>query len=324
MSKPIDKELLAKYSRGQCNAQEEAMVHQWLDENDAGQYPDAHSDFKYGRKMRGMWEKLTDQVEGLQLAGPLENKHNQRRTWAIAASIAVLLGLAAYFYRPIFSQTAAAYAATYQTNYGEVKRITLEDGTAVTLNARSTLQVSRNYNDRNRLVYLSGEAYFTVKQQEALPFEVQTTKLSVTALGTAFDVSAFPEDSQMTVSLAEGSVLVKTPEEKPNNNLILTKGEGAIYKERSGLVKKAQFNARVNFAWQHQIIAFEDADMQEVVQKLERFYGVKFDTTRLKTRHWHLTGEYQSQSLRDVLESLRFNYNLRYQIQEDRVILSEP
>lgn len=322
MSKPIDRDLLAKYTRGGCSAEEEEMVHQWLDQNDSDKYPDIHGDKKNGRKKRVGWKRLTGQIEELNMAGGIGSRWYRRRGWAIAASVAILVGLSAFFYHPLLS--AWRYKVKYETGYGEIKRISLEDGTTVMLNAKSVLAVSKNYNRHGRIVYLSGEAYFKVKKKSGQPFEVRASGLSVTALGTAFDVSAFPESEDMSVWLKEGSVLVKSGEQTTKEDILLSPGEGVTYRKDGNLIKKGKFDAKINFAWQHQIISFEDADMQEVVAKLERFYGVKIITDKLAPRHWHLTGEYQNQTLRDVLESLSFNYNLKYKMQHDEVILYEP
>lgn len=319
---PIDKDLLAKYARGECNDQEEALVHQWLDCNDADKYPDVYTDKKYIRKMRSGWNQLAGRFEELRATEPNKRILLKNRIWAIAATIAILTGVSVFLYQ--YFSSAWDYKIKYQTTYGEIKQISLEDGTTVTLNACSSLEVAKNYNNKNREVYLQGQAYFQVKHQARAPFIVHTKKLSVTALGTSFDVSAFNNDPDISVSLKEGKVLVKAKVRNKTEDVILAPGEGVIYKRKTDALQTERFNPKVQLAWKQQIISFEDADMQEVVRKLERFYGVKINTRGLNPRHWQLTGEYQNQILQDVLKSLSFNYGLKYKIDGKEVILYNP
>jgi ferric-dicitrate binding protein FerR (iron transport regulator) len=319
---PIDRTLLEKYMKGECSPQEESMVHCWLDENDVNDYPDVHKEKRYERKGQAGWLKLVKDFDELRTHQSKKNFFDKKLIWSIAAASTVLIVLSVYLYQ---NRTYTfEYEAKYQTTYGEIKRINLADGTTVTLNACSALEVAKKYNSKNRKVYLEGEAYFQVKHRPGAPFIVHTKKLSVTALGTSFDVSAFSDNPNVSVSLKEGKVLVKANTRHNGQNVVLAPGEGVICNGSTGLLQTKKFNPKVQLAWQRQIISFEDADMQEVVRKLERFYGVEIDIKELKPRHWQLTGEYKNQTLRDVLESLSFNYNLGYKIKGKEVMLYNP
>jgi ferric-dicitrate binding protein FerR (iron transport regulator) len=148
----------------------------------------------------------------------------------------------------------------------------------------------------------------------------------VTVLGTSFDVSAFSDDPKVAVSLKEGKVLVEAEDhgENKQQNALLTPGEQAIFTKSTANLNVSSLNPKASFGWQNQDIFFENADIDEVLRKLQRYYGVTFDTGLLKQRHWQLTGEYKNETLAEVLESLSFNYNLKYKIEGSRVILYEP
>ncbi|MGH7239667.1 MAG: FecR family protein, partial [Candidatus Saccharimonadales bacterium] len=169
-------------------------------------------------------------------------------------------------------------------------------------------------------------AYFQVKHQADKEFIVHAGKISVTVLGTSFDVSAFSDDPKVAVSLKEGKVLVEAGEhgENKQQNALLEPGEQAIFTKSTAILNVDNLNPKVSFGWETQDIFFENADIDEVLRKLQRYYGVTFDTGLLKKRHWHLTGEYKNETLAEVLESLSFNYNLKYRIEGRRVVLYEP
>lgn len=317
---PIDRSLLEKYIRGECDPLEESEVHRWLDDNDVTAYPDVHRQKKYERKIQAGWLQMVEDFNVLGVHSP--NKRYWNRRWLLAAASVILVALTFYLYRIL--SPGFSYDAKYETSYGEIKRINLADGTTVTLNALSTLEVAKNYNTDNRDVYLQGEAYFQVKDKAEKPFVVHAKRLSATALGTSFDVSAFSDDPAISVSLKEGKVLVRAHTGGKVKDVVLEPGEGVIYKKDSALLQMGEFNPKVQLAWQQQIISFENADMQEVVRKLERFYGVRISTKGLSPRHWQLTGEYKNQTLKDILESLSFNYDLRYKVNGKEIILYNP
>lgn len=319
---PIDKALLEKYMRGECSPGEESLVHQWLDENDMEDYPDVHKEKKYEQKIQAGWLNLSKYFGELKIASSARRIPMLKQAWAIAAASVLMIMLAGYlYYRPYMS-----YEKRYQTTYGEIKSINLDDGTTVTLNARSTLEIRKGFNKKDRQVFLQGEAYFNIKHRPDVPFVVHAGRLAVTALGTAFDVTAFSDDPGIAVSLKEGKVLVQ--EEKSlrerAGDVVLAPGDEAVYTKSTHTLRVDKFDPKERLDWRQQVIYFENADIGEALNKLERFYGVSFDTHLLKPRHWQLTGEYRNETLHDVLESLSFNYNLKYRIEGEKVILYEP
>jgi len=308
--------------QGQCTSEEESTVHRWLDENDIDHYPASYKEERSDKKLTKNWYRLTEQVNELKIAA-YPGKRLKIRRLKVAAAIAgiLLLALAATWY----TTQQVKRTTTYQTTYGEVKRINLSDGTIVTLNAQSALDVPERFNKSNREVHLRGEAYFQVKHHADKPFVVHAGKLTITALGTSFDVSAFADDPEIAVALKEGKVLVKSILHQRMNTgeVMLNPGEEAVYKKNTHDLLVNRFNDKSRLAWQAQDIYFENADINEVLRKLERFYGVRFDAHLIKPRHWQLSGEYKNQTLQDVLESLCFNYNLKYRVEGQKVILYE-
>lgn len=318
---PIDKGLLVKYIHGNCTPEEESMILQWLDDNDADAYPAVHSARKSESKAKDGWEKLTARFEELKPA--FEEKKMSRKRWIWAAAvIATFVSLTVFTFREGWW---VDYEARYQTGYGEIKRVSLADGTIVTLNARSVLEVKKGFGHNTRTVCLTGEAFFEINKHAGKPFEVQAGKVNVIALGTSFDVTNFSNDARVTVSLEQGKVAVKTQTKDAGKQIILKPGESAVYEERAAepLKIEEKFDRKERLAWQRQIIYFKNAAMPEVIGKLERFYGVEIDTDALAGKRWSLSGEYKGETLENVLQSLSFNYGLEYKIIGKKIWLYE-
>lgn len=316
----IDRALLEKYIKGECSPEEEALILQWIDETDSDEYPVVHGAKKYRHKLEKGWIELTGSVEELQPYSPIKRLSKKKWWWAAAAAIAVLMGFSLWMFLPGLLGSFR-YEMRYQTSYGEIKRINLPDGTAVTLNSESTLEIEKGFNKKNRVVSLRGEAFFDVKHDAAIPFEVETKHIVVKVLGTSFNVSAFNNDPDANVLLKNGKVMVREIKNKGGKSVLLSPGETAIYRKENASLEIKQLNPKVQLAWQQRVIAFQDADMKEVVHQIERYFGVTIDISHLPQRQWKLTGEYKDQSLEGILQSLSFSYGIKYSIEEDKVEL---
>jgi transmembrane sensor len=123
--------------------------------------------------------------------------------WAIAASLALAVGVGAFLAKP---QIGALGAPTYVTAIGEQRSITLEDGSVIQLNSRS--QVRTRLSRSLRAVELAqGEAIFRVAKDPSRPFRVRTGATDILAVGTAFNVNA--SEARTVVTVLEGRVRVQ-------------------------------------------------------------------------------------------------------------------
>ena len=87
--------------------------------------------------------------------------------------------------------------------------ITLPDGTKAWLNAGTELTYNEDYGQKKRTLFLTGEAFFDVAKDKEHPFIVNTSDLIIQALGTQFNVKAYPEEKIITTTLVEGKIDVR-------------------------------------------------------------------------------------------------------------------
>jgi ferric-dicitrate binding protein FerR (iron transport regulator) len=199
----------------------------------------------------------------------LVTKKRQQR-WALAASIALLVGLGSWWIQATFFSTV-----TYTTNYAEWKKLELPDGSVVRLNANSSLTTAKNWKaGADRSVQLSGEAFFEVSKQPSTQakFTVVTSDLNVEVLGTTFNVHARGEDTK--VFLEEGKVKLQHGEEET----AMTPGEYVVYSKKAKKIvtryaPEEQEISRPN--WKDGTLLFEDESAYIILQKIEELYGVK-------------------------------------------------
>ncbi|MBD3591139.1 FecR family protein [Bacteroides sp. GM023] len=156
----------------------------------------------------------------------------------------------------------------------EIHELTLPDGTHVMLNSKSTLLYPEQFTGETRSVYLIGEANFKVKPDKKHPFIVKANDYQVTALGTEFNVNAYPESNELIATLLEGSVKVEF-----NNlisNVILKPNEQLIYNKHT-----KEHNLRLPeiddvTAWQRGELIFSNMHLEDIFTNLERKFPYAF------------------------------------------------
>lgn len=126
--------------------------------------------------------------------------------WGPVAAVVVLLLAAGLAWRGQPPSTPQVAAITYETAKGEMRRLTLDDGSVVEINTASRLRVA--FSDGARQLWLDqGEANFQVARDPQRPFTVHTGGGTVTAVGTAFQILTDADAARVTVS--EGTVSLR-------------------------------------------------------------------------------------------------------------------
>jgi len=185
------------------------------------------------------------------------------RTIAVAASLllALLIGLG-----PLagFDNLRADHV----TAVGEIRAITLEDGSRVHLNTDTALSVHFS-GDRRGIELHRGEAFFTVAADSTRPFEVRAGGLMTRAVGTAFNVHMHQQ--AVDVAVTEGSVRVIGAEASESGGVLVKSGEAARYTPDGDLSSSQLAAATHPAAWRQGRLVFADQPLQRVIAELDRY-----------------------------------------------------
>lgn len=157
---------------------------------------------------------------------------------------------------------------------GQTGVIELPDGSVAHLNSGSYILYPSNFEGDARVIHLIGEANFKVVKDSRKPFIVKSADLSVTALGTEFDVEAYPEEEEIVATLLHGKIKVETALD--TISYILSPGEQIIYNKKNAESHLVSANLSDVTAWQRGEIIFRGCTAEEVFQQLERYYGITF------------------------------------------------
>ncbi len=296
----MNTELLQRYIAGNTTEAERKQVIEWIDES-----PEHLHEYMACRRLYDITLWRTD-------AGVKEKTSRKRISWRksvrellkVAAVVVVVL-LAGHFWWP-----DKTVQETFQSVYvpaGQRAELLLADGTKVWLNSRSRLTFPGTFDPEIRNVKLDGEGYFKVKADVAHPFIVNTSKGDIRVMGTEFNVIAYDSDSIWETSLLKGKVE------------ILMQGIGLKLEPDTkvnllgGKLVKSEIKEKDYFRWREGLICFHNISLDEMMKKLELYYGVEIvvnNRTILRNRY---TGKFRTgDGIEHVLRVLKLNNRFTY------------
>ena len=157
--------------------------------------------------------------------------------------------------------------------------VRLEDGTTVYLNSESELRIPVHFGKGERLVWLTGEAYFSVKHEAERKFVVRTNKADIAVLGTEFGVRVYSEEDELLTTLVKGSVEVKSDHDVHR----IIPGEQATV-DNTGKIEVREVNVDEFVAWKSGRVVFVNARLEDIMDELQRWYdfNVFYSSPELK------------------------------------------
>lgn len=210
--------------------------------------------------------------------------------WVGYTALAVAIVVAGIRYLPGSSTPNHSQATnSYSTQPGQRASITLSDGTKVILNVASKLTLARDFNTRERVVHLEGEAQFDVTHDRSKPFIVRANGTQVQDLATVFVVNAYNGSARTQVVVRQGKVSVKpstlTDAIAVKENQIATVSNNGIpvVKDVTGLENY--------FGWTDGRLVFKDTPLADALVQLSRWYGLEFRSADSSLLSLDLTGE---------------------------------
>jgi transmembrane sensor len=198
--------------------------------------------------------------------------------WTAAAIIGLLLGgwwlLHSIKPSPVVNHAVTESTIKKFTQRAEQKYILLPDSTQVWLNVASTLEFPEAFNNGKREVYLTGEAFFDVKHTEDLPFVIHTGNVTTKVLGTAFNIKAYPDQTDVVVAVRRGKVQVSK-----NDKLVATLTMGQQVKVVADAQQAAVVPARESSVadWTTGRLTFDSRPFADILKDLERNYNITIE-----------------------------------------------
>ncbi|HEX8023455.1 MAG TPA: FecR domain-containing protein [Mucilaginibacter sp.] len=208
---------------------------------------------------------------------------------------------------------------TLATSKGEQYQVILPDGSHVWLNAVSTLKYPVAFTGNERLVELTGEAYFEVAHNKAMPFKVKTRQQQVEVLGTHFNINAYTDEKTTATTLLEGSVKVTTASR--NQKMIIKPGEQSTVNGDTMNVQEVDTDEAV--AWKNGYFLFNDENLAGIMKKVSRWYNVEVEYKDAAMQSLVFSGTVSKyQNVSQVIKTLELTNAVHFKVLDNRIIVS--
>ena len=151
------------------------------------------------------------------------------------------------------------------TQGGEEQTVNLPDHSVAILNNGSSIKYPLQFSGNERLVSMTGEAYFKVVHNAAMPFRVSVKGQLIEDIGTEFNVSAYADETVLKTTLVEGSVKMGNSTVKAGQQAVVSNGSNIII---------SNADTDLVTAWIHGLFSYDDADLETVMRQVGRWYKV--------------------------------------------------
>lgn len=242
-------------------------------------------------------ENRTDRIENKKSFNQFKRKHTRgtitlylKRAIGYAAAILFIISITHWATLRQAGKDQPAEMLSLHVPAGQRLQLTLQDGTSVWLNAKTTLTYPARFNGNERRVSINGEALFEVAKDEQKPFIVSSRGVDMKVLGTRFNLYSYPDASYMRTSLLEGSLKVYREREEANGILLEPNQEITI----SGAEMNVDaISDHSYFQWTEGVYSFHNEPLVSILKKLELYYDVKFLVKDPTIYTWEYTGKFR-------------------------------
>ena len=250
------------------------------------------SSVEFSRWLTENWKQAEDIPVDISFAEVREqlNRHLRKsRTFRREIFFSRIQRIAAVLFIPLFVASVwlvyqrvsvdSSQWVSLKTGKGQRTHVYLPDGSEVWLNVDSRLKYSTDFNANNRDLKLEGEGYFKVAHNAQLPFVVEAKDFFVKALGTEFNVYAYPDERGASAYLHEGSVELNfLSASAGRRGVVLTPGQKVVLDDTDGnAVKISRARADHELGWKSGQLIFMNEKMPQVFNKIERWYNVEIE-----------------------------------------------
>lgn len=240
-----------------------------------------------------------------------------RLYWQRAAAILILplIAYSIYQYNKISDYNEATITEQeILIPYGTHSSLNLPDGSIAWLNAGSRIKFPTLFKKGERVVEISGEAYFHVKADKKNPFIVKTDMVEVTATGTEFNVEAY-NNEHTAVTMLNGAVKVNRLNDR-ENSINLEAGTRILYDKNGELSHMMSDEDPYKWcAWKDGNLIFKDDSLAYILKKIGRSYNVEIEINDPTLRNQLYRARFENESLSVILDLIKMTAPIEYRIE---------
>jgi transmembrane sensor len=314
-------DLLVKYLVGEATESESRQAQQWINASDTNRkyYDDLKRIWQESERIAdgskvnedAAWLRLQNRIGKIEPTKVIRKSSVLGSQWLKIAASIILVCLISYmvYYRFYDDHIIDKISGD------KVLSENLSDGSTVTLNSNSQLSYPARFVGNNRLVKLTGEAFFKVAPDKTKPFIISVQGATISVVGTSFDVKN--RNGATEVIVATGIVKVKAHGKEvqlyPGEKVMVTGAGTELIKQQN---KGSLYNYYITGA-----LICDQTPLYQLVDKLNEIYGVQIEITNSKLRNLPITTTFKGQSLDEILKVIAETFNIKTEHQGNRFLL---
>lgn len=323
--------LLQKYIQNRCTEEELVVLFNWLKSSDSNEGFDYVSQVIWTQiverdtpQEEKDLNRLSEEVDLLlqkiqsEKQRPAKKRKLLQRTWLlrVAAVALLVITLGAAYLLNSSDQSSSTYKELITQI--AIKEYKLPDGTQVILNSGSKLIVPDDFNKKDRLIEIEGEAFFDVAPNPQKPFIIKDGNVQIKVLGTSFNFKGYKEDDFVRLAVSSGKVLVSVSDldlqlrVNPLEHLSINKTDGTLTKDL--------FEENHYVSWTKGLLYFDNEPIKEVVKMINRKYDKKV-VLQCEDCKYMISGSHDNKSIEAVIESICFTTDLKSKTEGETIIL---
>jgi transmembrane sensor len=242
------------------------------------------------------------------------------RSWPSGIAVAASIFFAIAVIPNLFSEPEPL---RYITAVGESTSVSLADGSVITLNTNTRLEVLLSEKQR-RITLEHGEAFFEVAKDPNRPFIVNNCSSEVQAIGTAFSVRCNLGSSSVAVTEGIVQVTDSIPNRSQETSQMLTVGEGILLSDTSGLTSPNKLNVDRIATWRHGELIFNNTLLSDVLNEINRYSNMPVGLGSPELRNLRVTGRFGIEDRELLLKALKRSLSLSSETSEDGTVRLVP
>ncbi|MRG45465.1 DUF4974 domain-containing protein [Chitinophaga sp. SYP-B3965] len=311
------KKLIDQYLKGQLSAQEAKQVEQLLERMADEQAFETLPEEEREEARQGGYERLLTRIQAAEQPAPVRKLKRLK----IAATVALFI-IAGTLYRNNLLNLVAPHRLTDVTSAkGKIRKLILSDGSIVWLKDSSKLIFPVTFGKGSRVVTLEGEALFEVAKDAEHPFYIHCGPLTTQVLGTSFNIRSNGQQTEVTVltgkislsSAKAGRIMVY-----PNEKAVYAVSSETIAKDHKAVHPLHELTRGTEYD-----MAFNDANMQEVIKRIENKFDIQILLKDTTINHNLITADLTDQSLENTMKMIGQALNLEVLMEGKTISLQQ-
>lgn len=319
----MNDELLVKYLLGELIPGEKVSVERWINASPANRKYFEHFQLIWETSKKiavpssineeNAWKRFQERIEHSEKPNGVVISINRRVHMIRAASIAILLigtALLGYYF---YQNTSASPVTVASVDLP--KTDSLPDGSVVLLNKNSSITYPKKFKGNERKIELKGEAFFDVTPNRQKPFIVQVNGITVSVVGTSFNIKSIAGVTEVVVET--GIVRVT----KNNRTVELRPREKLNIGNTDSILTKETVTDRLHQYYRSKQFVCDSTPLWKLIEVLNEAYNAEIEIGRAELRTLPLTTTFNNESLDKILSIISETFDITVEEKNGKIIL---